>query len=78
MSRHRLSRRPRAASGVLPDDLYIVPGPCRRGGQPRKHDVETWPVIDDWPERVAVTDIEIAVFEAWFGDVFDDLFRSRR
>ena len=76
MSRRHVSRYTRAESGVLSDDLYILPGPWPRGGRPRKHDVDTWAVTDDWPERVPVTDIEIAVFEAWFGDVFDQLFRS--
>jgi hypothetical protein len=36
--------------------------------------VETWRVIDDWPQRVPVTQTEIDVVEAWFGDVFDELF----
>jgi len=29
---------------------------------------------DDWPERIPVTDAEVDVFEAWFGDLFDELF----
>jgi hypothetical protein len=33
------------------------------------------PVItDDWPEHVHVSDAEIDVFEAHFGDLLDDLF----
>ena len=32
------------------------------------------PFTDDWPERVPVTSAEVDVFEAWFGDVFDELF----
>lgn len=39
-----------------------------------KHDQMTWTVTDDWPEDVPVTDAEIEVFEAWFGDLFDELF----
>lgn len=39
-----------------------------------KHNVETWTVTDDWPERVPVTEAEVRVFEAWFGDVFDEIF----
>jgi hypothetical protein len=31
-------------------------------------------VIDDWPQRVPVTQAEIDVFEAWFGDLFDEFF----
>jgi hypothetical protein len=73
MSCSRSSRR-RSQFGVLPDDLYIIPDPLPRIGRPIKHDVETWTVTDDWPERVPVTDAELDVFEAWFGDLFDDLF----
>ena len=27
-----------------------------------------------WPERIPVKDAEVDVFEAWFGDLFDELF----
>ena len=70
--------RDRAAFGELPPDLYVVPGPWPRLGRPVKHDVETWRVMDDWPARVPVTDAEIDVFEAWFGDLFDELFGPSR
>ncbi len=73
MSRHRLSPRGRAAFGELPTDLYVVPGPWPRLGRPVKHDVESWRVIDNWPVRVPITDAEIDVFEAWLGDLFDEL-----
>jgi hypothetical protein len=43
-------------------------------GRPPKHDVENWTVTDDWHERVPVTEAEVDVFEAWFGDLFDELF----
>ena len=59
-------------------DLYVVPGPWPRLGRPVKHDVESWRVVDDWPARVPVTDAEIDVFEAWFGDLFDELFGPSR
>ncbi|HLJ65536.1 MAG TPA: hypothetical protein VKT70_15600 [Stellaceae bacterium] len=68
------SRRSRAEGGVLPDDLIIAPGPWPRLGRPVQHDVETWAVSDDWPEHVPITDAELDVFEAWFGDLFDELF----
>jgi hypothetical protein len=35
-------------------------------------------VIDNWPEDVRVTEAEIEVFEAWFGDLFDELFSTRQ
>jgi hypothetical protein len=43
-------------------------------GRPPKHDLSTWTVTDDWPELVPVTEAEVEVFEAWFGDLFDKLF----
>ena len=78
MSRHRSSLRDRATFGELPADLYVLPGPWPRLGRRVKHDVETWRVVDDWPARVPVTDAEVDVFEAWFGDVFDELFGPSR
>jgi hypothetical protein len=32
---------------------------------------------DDWPDEVPITEAEIDVFEAWFGDLFDELFSTR-
>ena len=46
----------------------------RRRGRQVVHDPESWRVIDDWLERVPVTEREVDVFEAWFGDVLDELF----
>jgi hypothetical protein len=43
-------------------------------GRPQKHDLSNWKVRDDWPKRIPVTDAEVDVFEAWFGDLFDELF----
>jgi hypothetical protein len=40
-------------------------------------DPTIWTVTDDWPEEVPVTEAEIEVFEAWFGDLFDELFSTR-
>ena len=37
-------------------------------------DRDDWRVLDDWPERVPVTEREVDVFEAWLGDVLDELF----
>lgn len=69
-------RHGRARTGALPSDLYAYAEakPLPRIGRPPKHDPETWAITDDWPERVPVTDAEVDVFEAWFGDLFDDLF----
>ena len=66
--------RLRPSLGVLPDDLYIEPKPWPRNGRAAKHDPLTWTVTDDWPDPVPITDVELAVFEAWFGDLFDEMF----
>ncbi|QOG08885.1 hypothetical protein IGS74_17760 [Aureimonas sp. OT7] len=61
-----------------PDDLYDYadePEP-RRNPPPHVFDVEKLPVIDDWPEKVPITEAEIQVFERWFSDVFDEMFGS--
>lgn len=70
--------RQRLILGRPPDDPYIVPSSWPRLGRPVKHDVKTWAVVDDWPERVPITERELDVFEAWFGDIFDELFGSCR
>ena len=67
-----------SAWASLPDDLYIPLEPWPRLGRPAKHDLSAWTVTDDWPERVPVTQAEMEVFEAWFGDFFDELFGSSR
>jgi hypothetical protein len=78
MSRSQNSRRRRLAkSGVAPDDLYDYARPTnRRRGRPIRNDPASWIVKDDWPEVVPVTDAEVDVFEAWFGDLFDELFST--
>jgi hypothetical protein len=66
--------RPRASLGILPDDLYIPTEPWPRIGRPPKHDVQMWAVTDDWQNPVPISNAEFDVFEAWFGDLFDELF----
>ena len=70
-SRSRCTKRPPTASEQL-EELLGYPWPFP--GRPPRHDLSTWTVTDDWPERVPVTSGEVDVFEAWFGDVFDELF----
>jgi hypothetical protein len=63
---------------AAPDDLYDYARPlARRPARPAPEDRTTWTVKDDWPADVPVTEAEIEVFEAWFGDLFDDLFSTR-
>jgi hypothetical protein len=68
---NRNARRESASLGVLPDDLYIQIESWRRIGRSPKRDLETWRVIDDWPARVPVTEAQIDIFEARFGDLFE-------
>lgn len=66
-------RRPADRAPV--DDLYdYARAPARPGRRRAKRTSVTWTVTDDWPKDVPVTETEIDVFEAWFGDLFDELF----
>ena len=81
MSRRRVQRsrrRASAAAGFLPDDLYdyYTAEPGERRSPPPIAEIETWRVVDDWPDRIPVSEAEIEVFERWFGDLFDELFGS--
>ena len=77
------SRKPKSQEATPPgttsaDDLYdYARPPAARPGRPAPEDPTTWTVKDDWPEDVPVTEAEIEVFEAWFGDLFDELFSTR-
>jgi hypothetical protein len=55
---------------------YLRPPP-KRARRRKAEDPSTWTVTDDWPENVPVTEAEIEVFEAWFADLFDELFATR-
>ncbi|MET4262018.1 hypothetical protein ABIC09_006992 [Bradyrhizobium sp. S3.12.5] len=57
------------------DDLYdYAVAPARSGRRRAKRTPVTWTVTDDWPKDEPVAEAEISVFEAWFGDLFDELF----
>jgi len=70
MARLRKERPPTASEQL--EALLGYPWPFP--GRPPKHNLSTWTVTDDWPEHIPVTDAEVDVFEAWFGDLFDELF----
>lgn len=72
----RRKHRGRAGTGALPNDLYAYAeqrAPSRIG-RPVKHDLGDWAIVDDWPDPLPVTEAELDVFEAWFGNVFDEIF----
>lgn len=79
MARTRKSRKQNnTTENGLPADLYdYARPPARRAGRPAKADTTTWTVTDDWPDEVLITEAEIEVFEAWFGELFDELFSTR-
>ena len=73
-------RRSRAndRTGDEPLDVYDYAHPrAHRRRRRVPDDLTSWTVTDDWPEDVPVTEAEIEVFEAWFGDLFDELFSTR-
>lgn len=70
--RARRDRAPTASEQI--EALLGYPWPFT--GRPPKQDLSTWTVTDDWPRPVPVTQVEIEVFEQWFGDLFDELFGS--
>jgi hypothetical protein len=67
----RRRQRSRAANIDLYDYARMLEPRPRGRSEP---DLDDWRVADDWPARVPVTPAELDVFEAWFGDLFDDLF----
>ncbi|PZP06378.1 MAG: hypothetical protein DI607_14440 [Sphingomonas hengshuiensis] len=61
----------------MPNDLHTyadTPPPRRRQRPSPTPALMT--VTDDWPEYIPVTEAEIAVFEAWFGDILDELIQG--
>ena len=78
MARFQKSRRWRSAplAGGLGDLRDYVCRPTRRARRSRKAHPIDRTVTDDWPGDVPVTEAEVDVFEAWFGDLFDELFST--
>ena len=75
MASSQKSQPRHAPGGALFDGLHdYMAAPARPGCRRAKRASVTLTVTDDWPEDVLVTEAEIAVFEAWFGELFDELF----
>jgi len=71
----RMSRSSPKLAPTVSEQLEALLGqPWPFPGRPPRHDLSAWTVTDDWPEHVPVTEAEVDVFEAWFGDLFDELF----
>ena len=69
-------RKPVPTASEQLESLLGYPWPFP--GRPPKHDLSTWIVTDDWPQRVPIMEAEVDVFEAWFSDLFNELFGSCR
>ncbi len=59
--------------GTKPPDLYDYLKPVAPSGKRRRAQTPIT-VTDDWPEVVPITEAEVRIVEAYFGDVFDELF----
>jgi len=69
-----MSRASRPRTPTASEQLEALLGePWPFPGRPPKHDLSTSTVTDDWPKHVPVADAKVDVFEAWFGDLFDEL-----
>ena len=69
LARKNRSHGMRRAARYSTTSMTMWPRPGRRRA---RRDRTTLTVMNDWPEDVPVTDAEIAVFEAWFGGLFDE------
>ena len=79
MARFQQSRRRRSAPSALGlgDLRDYSRQPTGQAKQSRRVDPIDWTVTDDRPEDVPVTEAEVDVFEAWFGDLFGEFFSTR-
>ena len=59
--------------GAGPSDLYNYLHPVTPSGKRRRPE-ERITITDDWPEIVPITEAEVQIAEAYFGDVLDELF----
>ena len=59
--------------GAGPPDLYDYLRPVEPSGKRRRAE-EPISITDDWPEVLPITESEVRIIEAYFGDVLDELF----
>jgi hypothetical protein len=79
MPRARLHRSDSAERPRLlvagPLDLYdYAVQAAERAARPSRPEPDPITVTDDWPDILPVTDAEVRIIEAHFGDVLDELF----
>jgi len=61
--------------GAAPPDLYdYVPAGGSRSTRERKSAQKRIRITDDWPDVVPITEAEVRIIEAYFGDILDELF----
>ena len=58
----------------LPADLFDYVMPTRSRVAPQSLPDPELTVTDDWPEIIPITEAELRVFEAQFGNVLDEIF----
>ena len=61
------------AMGAVPSDLYDYLRPVTLFDK-RRRAQKPITITDDWPEVVPITETEVRIVEAYFGDVLDELF----
>ena len=66
------------------DDLHDYARPAaivrrERPARSRRAGRQPWKptITDDWPDRIPVSEAELDVFEAHFGDLLDELFAAK-
>jgi len=65
----------RLALGAAPLDLYdYAAQAAERAARPARPAPDPIAVTDDWPDILPVTEAEVRIIEAHFGDVLDALF----
>lgn len=61
--------------GAAPLDLYdYVPAAGSQSKSSRRSTCQRIRITDDWPEIVPVSEAEVRIIEAYFGDILDELF----
>ena len=77
MAHHQKSRPDEHGHWALPDDLYDICGQQFDEGAARQRRNDLMDRDRRLADEVPITEAEIEVFEAWFGDLFDELFSTR-